>query len=114
MDSTTASPTPAVKLTSVEHWSKTPTGLRLWSLRQTAEGQNIWHKVDPDMPEQDSDLLKKPVMPSTVIFHEYVKKDKTVVHTPSMLETIQYYNVIHQKECRKYKTQEAKQTMIHK
>ncbi|KAG6309180.1 hypothetical protein E4U22_004180 [Claviceps purpurea] len=66
------------------------------------------------MPEQDSDLLKKPVMSSTVTFHEYVKKGKTAVHTPSMLETIQYYNVIHQKECRKYKTQEAKQTMIHK
>ncbi|KAG5987007.1 hypothetical protein E4U52_007990 [Claviceps spartinae] len=31
-----------------------------------------------------------------------------------MLEALQFYNVIHQEECRKYKTQEAKQTAIYK
>ncbi|KAG6058877.1 hypothetical protein E4U17_007387 [Claviceps sp. LM77 group G4] len=100
MDSTTASSTLAVKPTSVKHWSK-------WieALRQTPEGQNVWHEVDPDMLSQDSNLLKEPAMPaSTVTFHEYVKRNTTAVYTPSMLETIQYYNVIHQEECRKYKT----------
>ncbi|KAG6038276.1 hypothetical protein E4U19_000844 [Claviceps sp. Clav32 group G5] len=95
MDLTTASSTPAVKLTSVEHWSK-------WIGSSEADGRRPKYNIfgtksilTCHMPDQDSDLLKKPVMPSTVKFHEYVKKNKTAVHTPSMLETIQYYNVIH-------------------
>ncbi|KAG6141547.1 hypothetical protein E4U38_006665 [Claviceps purpurea] len=34
--------------------------------------------------------------------------------TPTMLEAVQFYDVIHQEACRKYKTEEAKQTVIYK
>ncbi|KAG6112293.1 hypothetical protein E4U13_004328, partial [Claviceps humidiphila] len=35
-------------------------------------------------------------------------------HTPTMLEAIQYYHVLHIEACRKHKLQEAKELAIHK
>ncbi|KAG6078719.1 hypothetical protein E4U15_004141 [Claviceps sp. LM218 group G6] len=66
------------------------------------------------MPELASDLLEEPVMATTPTLKEHVKNNKTGEHSPTMLEALQFYNVIHQEERRKYKTQEAKQTAIYK
>ncbi|KAG6089103.1 hypothetical protein E4U30_007493 [Claviceps sp. LM220 group G6] len=52
MDNTNNPGYTGIKLSSVEHWSR-------WFelLKQTAEGYNIWHKVDPDMETAEDDLL---------------------------------------------------------
>ncbi|KAG6027870.1 hypothetical protein E4U40_001332 [Claviceps sp. LM458 group G5] len=93
----------------VEHWSR-------WFevLKQTAEGQNIWHKVDPDMATEEGDLLQEPEMLGTETLEQYIEDRTTDEHTPTMLEAIQYYHVVHMEACRKHKYQETKELAIHK
>ncbi|KAG6041744.1 hypothetical protein E4U39_006364 [Claviceps sp. Clav50 group G5] len=95
-----------VKLASVEHWSR-------WieALKQTAEGQNIWYKVDPDLPTEASDLLVEPEMPGNTVLEQYVVDRTTGSHTPTVLEAIQFYHVVHLEACSKYKSQENKEML---
>ncbi|KAG5952027.1 hypothetical protein E4U57_006430, partial [Claviceps arundinis] len=92
---------------SVEHWSR-------WFevLKQTAEGQNIWHKVDPDMHTAEDDLLQEPEIPGEPVLGQYIEDHTTDEHTPTMLEAIQYYHVLHLEACRKHKNQETKKLAI--
>ncbi|KAG5985849.1 hypothetical protein E4U52_000872 [Claviceps spartinae] len=98
-----------IKLSSVEHWSR-------WFelLKQTAEGYNIWHKVDPDMETAEDDLLQEPEMPGEPILEQYIEVHSTDEHTPTMLEAVQYYHVLHIEACWKHKSKEAKELAIHK
>ncbi|KAG6045149.1 hypothetical protein E4U17_000270 [Claviceps sp. LM77 group G4] len=100
MDNSYTSGTTGIKLSSVEHWSR-------WFevLKQTAEGQNIWHKVDPDMDTEEGDLLQEPEMPGTEALEQYIEDRTTDEHTPTMLEAIQYYHVVHMEACRKHKSE---------
>ncbi|KAG5935577.1 hypothetical protein E4U59_005531 [Claviceps monticola] len=109
MDYTNTSNYTGIKPSSVEHWSR-------WFevLKQTAEGQNIWHKVDPDMDAEKDDLLQEPEMPGTDVLEQYIKDRTTDDYTPTMLEAIQYYHVVHMEACRKHKSQETKELAIHK
>ncbi|KAG6215436.1 hypothetical protein E4U34_005651 [Claviceps purpurea] len=109
MSSTTTSDSTTVKLASVEHWSR-------WieTLKTTAEGQGIWYKVDPELPAEASDLLVEPEIPGNTVLEQYITDRTTENHTPTMLEAIQFYNVVHQEACRKFKAQEAKELALHK
>ncbi|KAG6289695.1 hypothetical protein E4U46_002360 [Claviceps purpurea] len=109
MSSTTTSNSTTVKLASVEHWSR-------WieTLKTTAEGQGIWYKVDPELPAEASDLLVEPEMPGNTVLEQYITDRTTENHTPTMLEAIQFYNVVHKEACRKFKAQEAKELALHK
>ncbi|KAG6125035.1 hypothetical protein E4U38_007974 [Claviceps purpurea] len=109
MSSTTTSNSTTVKLASVEHWSR-------WieTLKTTAEGQGIWYKVDPELPAEASDLLVGPEMPGNTVLEQYITDRTTENHTPTMLEAIQFYNIVHQEACRKFKAQEAKELALHK
>ncbi|KAG6300568.1 hypothetical protein E4U09_006653 [Claviceps aff. purpurea] len=100
---------PGIKLSSVEHWSR-------WYevLKQTAEGYNVWHKVDPDMDTAEDDLLLEPEMPGESVLEQYIEDRTTEDHTPTMLEAIQYHHVLHIEACRKHKSQETKELAIHK
>ncbi|KAG5914447.1 hypothetical protein E4U61_005685 [Claviceps capensis] len=75
MSSTNTSSSTTVKLASVEHWSK-------WieTLKTTAEGQNVWYKVDPDLPTEASDLLLEPEMPEIAVLEQYVVDRATQNH----------------------------------
>ncbi|KAG6067169.1 hypothetical protein E4U32_004546 [Claviceps aff. humidiphila group G2b] len=99
-----------VKLASVEHWAR-------WfeDLKQTAEGQNIWHKVDPDLPSEASDLLQEPELPSNAVLEQYITDRSTRNHVPqaTMLEAIQFYHLVHFDACSKYESQEAKEIVLH-
>ncbi|KAG5929803.1 hypothetical protein E4U60_007320 [Claviceps pazoutovae] len=51
-------------------------------LKQTAEGQNIWHKVDPDVETG-------PEPPDIEVLEQYIEDRTTDTHTPTTLEAIQ-------------------------
>ncbi|KAG6062629.1 hypothetical protein E4U32_002118, partial [Claviceps aff. humidiphila group G2b] len=66
------------------------------------------------METAEDDLLQEPEMPGGDVLEQYIEVRTTDEHTPTMLEAIQYYHVLHIEACRKHKFQEAKELAIHK
>ncbi|KAG6089100.1 hypothetical protein E4U15_004190 [Claviceps sp. LM218 group G6] len=66
------------------------------------------------METAEDDLLQEPEMPGEDVLEQYIEVRTTDEHTPTMLEAIQYYHVLHIEACRKHKLQEVKELAIHK
>ncbi|KAG6114338.1 hypothetical protein E4U13_003389 [Claviceps humidiphila] len=66
------------------------------------------------MPTEASDPLQEPEMAGNDILEQYIVDRTTQNHTPTMLEAIQFYHVVHLEACRKFKAREAKELALHK
>ncbi|KAG5951445.1 hypothetical protein E4U58_001170 [Claviceps cyperi] len=97
MSSIHTSSNTTIKLASVEHWSR-------WieTLKTTTEGQGIWYKNRKCLELRSSKNTS------------WIAPPGTEKHVPTMLEAIQFYHVLHQEACRKFKSQESKEIVLHK
>ncbi|KAG5970547.1 hypothetical protein E4U56_007606 [Claviceps arundinis] len=64
------------------------------------------------MHTAEDDLLQEPEIPGEPVLGQYIEDHTTDEHTPTMLEAIQYYHVLHLEACRKHKNQETKKLAI--